>query len=254
MTLTIEQFTCRSDNYGVLVHDPDSGLTVSIDAPEHTAIRANLDRLGWKLDVILTTHHHADHTDGNLALKRNYGCRIYGPEGSDIPGRDEILREGDAFSLGAFEVRTIATPGHTLDHVSYWLPAAGLAFVGDTLFAIGCGRVIEGTMAMMWRSLERLMELPDETSIYCGHEYTEANARFAVTIEPENETLLTRAREVSALRRTGAMTLPTTIQLERSTNPFLRVGEPTIRQRIGMETASPAEVFAEIRRRKDVFR
>ncbi len=253
MALMIEQFICRSDNFGVLIHDPDGNVTAAIDAPDADAVREHLVRRRWKLNFILTTHHHADHTDGNLALKEEYGCRIIGPEGQ-IPGRDEIVREGDIFTLGTFEVRVLATPGHTLDHLSYWFPGAGVAFVADTLFAMGCGRIIEGTAPMMWQSLEKLMALPDDTDIYCGHEYTQTNARFALTIEPQNPDLIARARHVTERRNAGQPTLPTTILLEKQTNPFLRVDEPAIRALLGMTKASAAEVFGEIRKRKDAFK
>jgi hydroxyacylglutathione hydrolase len=254
MALIVEQFMCRSDNFGVLIHDPDAKLTAAIDAPEAGPIRERLREKGWKLDRILTTHHHGDHTEGNLALKQEFGCRITGPEGSDIPGRDEVVREGDSFRFGGSEVRVLATPGHTLDHIAYFLPGAGIAFVGDTLFAIGCGRIIEGTPAMMWASLEKLMKLPDDTRIYCGHEYTQANARFALTIEPDNAELVARARAVDALRADGKPTLPTTIAVEKRTNPFLRVDVPAIRDRLEMRGRPAAEVFAEIRGRKDRFK
>ena len=256
MPLIVEQFPVRSDNFGVLIHDPDQRVTASIDAPEEEPIVARLREKGWTLDRILTTHHHSDHVEANLALKHAYGCSITGParEADRIPGIDTQVGGGDTFQFGGFEVRVIDTPGHTLGHVSYWLPAAGVAFVADTLFALGCGRVFEGTPEMMWASLERLAGLPNETVIYCGHEYTEANARFAVTIEPENAELMRRAEEVRRLRSEGKATLPTTVALEKRTNPFLRANERTIRARLGMEQAPPAAVFAEIRRRKDNFR
>jgi hydroxyacylglutathione hydrolase len=253
MDLMIEQFICRTDNFGVLIHDPDSNVTAAIDAPEFAAIETKLAEHHWKLDYIFATHHHADHTEGNLALKAKFGCRIIGPAG-DIPGRDEIVREGDIFTFGTFEVRVLETPGHTLDHISFWLPGAEVAFVADTLFAIGCGRVIEGTFAMMWNSLEKLLQLPDDTDIYCGHEYTQANARFALTIDRTNRDLIERARHVEERRAAGRPTLPTTMLLEKLTNPFLRVNDPDIRKLLGMTTAAPAEVFAEIRTRKDNFK
>ena len=155
--------------------------------------------------------------------------------------------------IGGFEAKAIATPGHTLDHISYYLPVAGVAFTADTLFALGCGRVFEGTPEMMWQSLHKLMALPDETVVYCGHEYTQANARFALTIDPDNQALIERSKEIDDLRSRGEATLPTTIGLEKATNPFLRVDDPGIRERLGMENASQAEVFAEIRKRKDNF-
>ncbi len=254
MGLMIEQFTCRSDNFGVLIHDPDSNITAAIDAPELGPIRERLKAKHWKLDRILTTHHHGDHTEANLALKEEFGCRIVGPAGDAIPGRDEVVREGDTFLFGTYEVRVLETPGHTLDHITFWIPAEDVAFVGDTLFAIGCGRIIEGTPAMMWNSLEKLTQLPNETDIYCGHEYTQANARFALTIEPENAELVERARHVDERRAAGKPTLPTTMLLEKRTNPFLRVDEPHIRDRLGMRGKSSAEVFGEIRGRKDRFK
>jgi len=255
MDLVIEQFICRSDNYGVLMHDPQSGLTASIDAPEEAAIRAHLDSKGWRLDHIFTTHHHGDHVEGNEALKAAFGCTITGPaaEADKIPGIDTGVRGGQAFSFGEYDVRVIDTPGHTNGHISFWLPGAGVAFTADTLFAMGCGRVFEGTPPMMYESLERLRALPDETVIYCGHEYTETNARFAVTVDPDNAELAKRYETVKQQRAAGEMTLPTTIALEKATNPYFRVDDPGIRRTLGMEQASPVEVFAEIRKRKDNF-
>jgi hydroxyacylglutathione hydrolase len=256
MALMIEQFFCRTDNFGVLIHDPDSDVTASIDAPELGPIMEHLARKHWRLSHIFTTHHHGDHTEANLALKAATGCTITGPLGEreKIPGIDTTVEEGDSFPFGTFDVRVIETPGHTLGHIAYWIPAAGVAFVGDTLFAIGCGRVIEGTPGMMWNSLTKLMALPDDTDIYCGHEYTQANARFALTIEPDNADLVDRAHKVDGRRAAGQPTLPTTMLLEKRTNPFLRVNEPEIRKRLRMKDASPTEVFAEIRGRKDRFK
>jgi hydroxyacylglutathione hydrolase len=256
MPLIVEQFPCRSDNYGVLIHDPESGLTASIDAPELDPIVARLAKKGWKLDRILTTHHHADHVEANLALKETFGCTITGPgeEAAQIPGIDEEVRGGDSFKFGSFDVRVLATPGHTAGHISYWFPEAGVAFVADTMFALGCGRIFEGTPAMMWDSLNRIAALPDDTIVYCGHEYTESNARFALTVEPGNADLVKRAEDIKRLRAMGKPTLPTTIGIERKTNPFLRAAEPAIAAEVGMAGADPVAVFAEIRRRKDDFR
>ena len=256
MTLLIEQFLCGTDNLGVLIHDTDSGLTASIDAPEAAPIMAKLKEKGWRLDRIFVTHHHVDHVEGNLALKAAYGCMITGPAGEAdrIPGIDEVVGGGNRLMFGNVPIAVIDTPGHTLGHISYSLPDAGVAFVGDTLFAAGCGRVIEGTMEMMWASLTKLAGLPDETVVYCGHEYTAANIRFALTIEPDNAALIARAAAVTALRAAGKATLPTIIGLEKATNPFLRADEPGIRARLGMKNAPAAAVFGEIRRRKDAFR
>ncbi len=256
MALIIEQFTCRSDNFGVLVHDPESGLTASIDAPEEGPIQARLKEKGWRLDRIFTTHHHGDHVEANLPLKAAFGCTIAGPaaESDRIPGIDARVKGGDSFLFGDIEVRVIDTPGHTLGHICYWLPGPGIAFTADTLFAMGCGRVFEGTPAMMYESLTRLRALPDATVVYCGHEYTETNARFAITVDPDNGDLARRYEDVKRLRAANQATLPTTIALEKQTNPYFRVDDPVIRRTLGMETATSVEVFAEIRRRKDHFK
>lgn len=256
MALVIDQFICREDNFGVLLHDTGSNLTAAIDAPDEGVIRAHLDRHGWRLDEIFVTHHHGDHVAGNLALKAMYGCRITGPAGEAdrIPGIDRLVRGGDAFDFGGDTVNVIDTPGHTIGHVSYWLPKAGAVFTADALFSLGCGRIFEGTAEMLWASLQRLAALPGETRVYCGHEYTLANGRFALTVEPDNAALKDRVAEVEALRARGESTLPTTIAQEKRTNPFLRADEPGIRARLGMERASAAEVFGEIRRRKDAFK
>jgi hydroxyacylglutathione hydrolase len=251
--LEIHQFPCLSDNFGVLIHDAAEGMTASIDAPDAGAVRAALGQKGWHLTHILTTHHHADHTQGNRQLKADTGCTIIGPraEAAKVPGIDKSVGEGDAFKLGSHEVRVLDTPGHTAGHITYLLPAARVAFVGDTLFAIGCGRIIEGNPQMMWRSLQKLMALPKDTAIYCGHEYTQANAKFALTIEPENEALQARAKTVQQLRAAGKATLPTSIGLELETNPFLRPHVAAIQKRLGMEGRPDWEIFGEIRERKN---
>ena len=251
--LEIHQFPCLSDNYGVLIRDGEGGVTAAIDAPDAKAVAAALREKGWKLTHILTTHHHGDHTAGNLALKTETGCTIIGPraEAGKIPGIDTQVGEGDTFQFGGHEVRVFDTPGHTAGHISYWLPADGVAFVGDTLFAIGCGRVIEGNAQMMWQSLEKLIALPKDTAVYCGHEYTQANAKFALTIEPENAALQKRAKEVDQLRAAGKPTLPTKIGIELETNPFLRPHVTAIQRRLGMEGKPAWQIFAEIRERKN---
>lgn len=251
--LQIYQFPCLSDNFGVLVHDPEANLTASIDAPEASRVTTALDEKGWRLTHILTTHHHADHTGGNAELKAATGCRIIGPrtEAAKVPGIDEPVGEGGAFAFGAHRIEVLDTPGHTAGHITYVIPSARVAFVGDTLFAMGCGRVIEGTPQMMWDSLKKLMALPNDTTVYCGHEYTQANARFALTIEPDNAALQKRAKEVDEMRAAGKATLPTTIGLELDTNPFLRPHVPAIQKQLGMEGRPEWEVFAEIRERKN---
>lgn len=253
--LQIEQFTCRSDNFGVLIHDTKTGATASIDAPEENPILDVLEQRGWQLTHILVTHHHHDHVEANLALKKKFGAKIIGPrdEAAKIPGLDETVGGGDTFKFQDFDVEVIATPGHTLGHISYFIPGAQVAFTADTLFALGCGRIFEGTPAQMHRSLQKLAALPDDTTVYCGHEYTEANAKFALTIDPENQQLVQRAAEIFDLRARDEPTLPTTIGLEKQTNPFLRAGDPHIRQHLGMDNESDEAVFAEIRKRKDSF-
>jgi len=248
-------FLCRSDNYGVLLHDSESGATAAIDAPEAGPIEAALRATGWKLTDILVTHHHADHTDGIQALKDKYKCRVVAPAGEadKIPAVDETVREGDTVKVGQLKANVIETPGHTLGHIAYWFHADNLAFVGDTLFSIGCGRVIEGTPEQMWRSLMKLRDLPDNTDFYCGHEYTLANIKFARTIEPDNEALADREIEAKREIAKGLPTIPTTIGDEKHTNPFLRADVAEVAAGIGMAGKPAAEVFAEIRARKNKF-
>ena len=251
--LEIDLFACRSDNFGVLLHDPATGATASIDAPEEKPILDALARRGWTLSHIFTTHHHNDHVEANLALKERFGVTIIGPARETIPGIDRTVDGGDSFEFAGRRVEVIATPGHTLGHICFHLPEDKLLFAADTLFALGCGRLFEGTPAQMWDSLSRLAVLPDETTIYFGHEYTLSNARFAKTVDPDNAALINRVAEIEALRAAGVFTAPTTIGLEKATNPFLRAGDAAIRRHLGMANASDAEVFAEIRGRKDRF-
>jgi hydroxyacylglutathione hydrolase len=251
----IAQFSARSDNFGVLVHDPGSGATAAIDAPDADAVIEAAQRRGWRLTHILVTHKHFDHIEGVPALREAYSCEVVGPQKSaaETGMYTRAVADGDAFDWAGAKVQVMATPGHTLDHVSYFLPDAEVVFVGDTIFSLGCGRVIEGTHAMMWESLKRLRALPDTTSLYCGHEYTLANARFAVTVDPGNAALRERMAEVEQLRGQGKATLPTTIGREKATNPFLRADDPALVAGLDMEGADPARVFAEMRTRKDRF-
>jgi hydroxyacylglutathione hydrolase len=255
MSLRVEQFMCRSDNFGVLLHDPESGETALVDAPEETAIRAALERTGWTPSLLLVTHHHPDHVAGNLALKERYGLTIVGPraEAAKIPGLDSSVAEGDSVSFAGRKVEVIETPGHTSGHISYHIPDEKLAFVGDTLFAMGCGRLFEEGPAVMLGSMKKLAALPPDTVVYCGHEYTLSNARFALSVDLGNEALKARAERIEALRAEDRPTLPTTIGEELATNPFLRWNDPGIRKTLGMEDASEEAVFAEIRKRKDNF-
>jgi hydroxyacylglutathione hydrolase len=253
--LEVHQFPTRSDNYGVLVHDKATGATAAIDAPDAEQLLAALHEKGWKLTHILTTHHHHDHTAGNAAVKRETSCTIIGPakEAESIPGIDVTVSDRDTIEIGGATAQVIDTPGHTRGHVSYHFPDDELVFVGDTLFSVGCGRLLEGDAKTMWSSLEKLAKLPPETTLYCGHEYTNANCRFALTVEPENDALRARAVEVAKLAERGEPALPTTIKQELDTNPFLRPSSPAIQKRLGMEGRPLHEIFGEIRRRKDQF-
>jgi hydroxyacylglutathione hydrolase len=253
--LEIYQFPARSDNYGVLIHDPDTEATASIDAPDADQVLAALAKKGWSLTHILTTHHHADHTSGNRKLKERTGCTIIGPaaEARSIPEIDIEVKEGDTVAVGSAKALVIETPGHTKGHVSYYFPEAKVAFVGDTLFSVGCGKLLEGDAKTMWRSVQKLMALPPETKVYCGHEYTRANARFALTVEPGNEALKARAAEAEELAKRAESALPTTIAQELATNPFLRPTSPEIQKTLGMEGRELWEIFGETRRRKDRF-
>jgi hydroxyacylglutathione hydrolase len=254
MTAQTQLFFCLKDNFGVLVHDPASGATAAIDAPEAAAVETALRAKGWRLSDILVTHHHHDHTGGIEELKHRYRCRVVAPdaEADGIPEVDETVREGDRVRVGGLEARVIETPGHTAGHISYVLAAQKLVFVGDTLFSIGCGRVIEGTPEMMWQSLLKLRNLPDDTQIYCGHEYTQANIRFAKTIEPNNAALLAREQAVARLADRQP-TIPTTIGEEKAANPFLRADLPELAKSLGLAGAPAWQVFAEIRERKNKF-
>jgi hydroxyacylglutathione hydrolase len=248
-------FMCLKDNFGVLLHDLASGATAAIDAPEAAPVEAALKRTGWRLTDILVTHHHNDHTAGIAELKRRHKCRVVAPHGeaARIADVDETVREGDKVRIGGLEGRVIETPGHTAGHISYFFPADKLAFVGDTLFSIGCGRVIEGNAEMMWQSLLKLRALPDDTQFYCGHEYTDANIRFARTVEPDNKALTARAAEVTRLLAAGKPTIPATIGAEKAANPFLRADAAEVAKSVGLAGSPAWKVFAEIRERKNRF-
>ena len=211
-----------SDNYIWLVHDAESGETAVVDPGDAAPALAEAERRGWTVSQVWNTHWHPDHTGGNLAVKQATGARISGPRRETIPGRDVELAEGDEIRIGRHRGRVIEVPGHTLGHIALIFDAEGVAFVGDTLFAMGCGRLFEGTPEQMYRSLERLTALPDDTRLYCAHEYTLANACFAAHAEPDNSAIAARLEQVKALRDAGAITLPTTVAQERETNPFVR--------------------------------
>jgi hydroxyacylglutathione hydrolase len=253
--LEIELVPCLKDNYAYLAFDSAEGVCAVVDASEAEPVRRALEARGLKLTHILSTHHHMDHVGGNLALKQAFGVQVVGAakDAARIPGIDIGLKEGDTFGLGSHVARVLEIPAHTSQHIAFWFEADRAVFTGDTLFAMGCGRLFEGTADMMWSSLSKLMRLPDDVRIYCGHEYTEANGRFALTVEPENADLKARMEEVRAKRARGLPTIPTIMGLEKKTNPFLRAQSPEIRQTLGLEDATNVEVFAETRRRKDRF-
>ncbi len=248
MTLTVHQFPCLSDNYGFLIRDEASGKVATIDTPDADAILAELAKLGWGLDLILNTHWHPDHAGGNEAVKKATGASITGPaEVTRIAPLDRVVRGGDVVLLGETKFAVIDAGGHTLGHIAYHDAADAIAFVGDTLFALGCGRLFEGTPEQMWDSLARVTALPDETTVYCAHEYTASNARFALSVD-DDPALKARAEAVFAARERGEATVPTTIGAEKATNPFLRA--PLLRP----DAPTPAQAFAEIRAAKDSFK
>jgi hydroxyacylglutathione hydrolase len=253
--LEIELVPCLKDNYAYLAFDRAEGVCAVVDASESEPVKRALEARGLRLTHILSTHHHMDHVGGNLALKEAFGVKVVGAakDAARIPGIDVGLKEGDTFSLGSHVARVLEIPAHTSQHIAFWFEADRAVFTGDTLFAMGCGRLFEGTAEMMWASLSKLMGLPDDVRIYCGHEYTEANGRFALTVEPENADLRARMEEVREKRAKSLPTIPTTMGLEKKTNPFLRAQSAEIRQTLGLESATNVEVFAETRRRKDKF-
>ena len=253
MPLEIVTIPCLSDNYAYLVNGPD-GVAV-IDAPEAAPIIAALEERGWTPGVIMLTHHHFDHTQAVAALKEKYGCMVMGPaaEKDKLPPLDMALPDGMTGGTEDGEMRVIAVPGHTLGHVAFYYPKANAVFTADSLMALGCGRVFEGTHPMMFESLSKLAALPPETTVYSGHEYTQSNARFALTIEPDNAALISRAGQIDTARAKGVPTVPSQLSDELATNPFLRAAELSVQRHLGMEGAYPALVFSEIRTRKDNF-
>ncbi|MEM7696440.1 MAG: hydroxyacylglutathione hydrolase [Pseudomonadota bacterium] len=243
---------CLSDNYAVLVHAGDE--TVLVDAPEEGPIAAALAKTGWTLTTVLITHHHPDHVDALPAVRGT--AKVVGPAGEAdrIKGLDETVGDGAHFTLGPLDVQVIETPGHTSGPASYFMPGAGLAFTADTLFAMGCGRLFEGDAATMWASFLKLRAaLPDETQIFCGHEYTLTNARFAAQTLPDDAAIAERFATISAMRERGEPTVPTTMALEKATNPFMRADDPAVASALGMAGAEPAAVFAKLRQGRDGF-
>ena len=253
--LEIESIPVLRDNYIHLAHDSASGATAAIDPAQAEPVLEKLAARGWTLSHILITHHHDDHTGGVAALRARTGCRVFGSarEAARLPPLDEQVGEGAAIRLGEWTVSVLDTPGHTLGHVAYWLPEAAVLFPGDTLFSLGCGRLFEGSPEQMWASLKKLRALPGEADVYCAHEYSLSNAAFARSIDPGNDALARRAAEIERLRAEGRPTVPFRLDPDRAANPFLRADEPALQSAMGLPDADPARVFAEIRKRKDVF-
>ena len=255
MTLAIEPVLCLKDNYVWLLREPQSGNVAVVDPSEAAPVKAKLDQLGWTLTHILNTHHHADHTGGNLELKQATGATIVGPaaDRDRIPGIDIALADGESYRFGTEPALVFDVPGHTRGHIAFWFSESDALFCGDTLFALGCGRLFEGTPQQMWTSLLKLRGLPPQTRVYCAHEYTQSNARFAVAVDPDNKALKSRAAQIDATRAKGKPTVPSTLAEERATNPFLRADDPVFARAQGMDAGDPVAVFAAIRSRKDKF-
>lgn len=255
--LEVHQFPCLSDNYGYLLHDPDSGETVCIDTPDADAYLREAGQKGWQITQIWNTHWHPDHAGGNAAIKAVTNCRITAAAGdaAKIEGVDRAVGQGDVVTIGDRRATVIDVGGHTNGHVAYHLPGSCIAFVGDSLFALGCGRMFEGTPEQFWNSLQRLKALPGETMIYCAHEYTAANARFALYADPDNADLQAYAREITARRDKGLPTVPTKLERELATNPFLRADAPDIQARWAPagQGGNPVATFAALRSAKDAF-
>lgn len=255
MSFTIETIPCLSDNYAFLIHNDASGQTALVDAPEAGPIQQALSDKGWALDLILLTHHHADHIDGVEPLRDRFGATVIGGAADThrLPPLDRAVSEGDIIKFAGVDIHVLDVPGHTVGHIAFHMPDAAAAFTADSLMALGCGRLFEGTPNQMWDSLSKLAALPGDTMICSGHEYTQANARFALTIEPANADLISRTSRIDADRSAGKATVPSTLATELATNPFLRAHLPEVKAAIGMTDASDVEVFAEIRKRKDNF-
>ncbi len=255
MTLQIETIPCLSDNYAYLAHDPDTGQTALVDVPEAGPILAALERNDWDLSHVLITHHHDDHTGGLAEVLENAPAKVIGAaaDAHRLPPLDIAVEDGDTIIIGNATGHVIDVSGHTVGHIAFHFPESKAVFTADSLMALGCGRVFEGTMDQMWDSLSKLAALPPETTVYSGHEYTQANAKFALTVDPDNPALTSRAAAVDAAREKGHPTVPSKLSEELATNPFLRAADPAIQAHLGMEGADPADVFAEIRRRKDRF-
>lgn len=252
--MLIHQFPCLDDNYGFLVHDPATGATVAIDTPDAEEIQRQAEAKGWRLTDVWNTHWHPDHVGGNAALKAKFGVHVTGPAEVEraAAAPDRIVAEGDLVKLGGVGARVVEVGGHTLGHIAFVFDEERAAFVGDTLFSLGCGRLFEGSPQQMWQSLGKLAALPDDTVIYCAHEYTQANAYFAISVDPANQALQARVAEIHRLRAEGRATVPVNLGAEKATNPFLRA--PLLKAAIMLGDAEDWDVFAELRARKDKFK
>ena len=255
MPLEIVTVPCLSDNYAFLAHDATTGETALIDAPEAGPILSELDARGWRLTHVLLTHHHWDHVDGLADILDRHPAKVVGAaaDAHRLPSLDVQVSEGDRFDIGGEPVEVFDVSGHTIGHVAYYMPQSHAVFTADSLMALGCGRLFEGSAEQMWASLSKLAALPDDTLVCSGHEYTQSNARFALTVDPENPALQRRAAEIEAARAAGRPTVPSLLGLEKATNPFLRATDPAIQAHLGTLGADPAQVFAEIRAGKDRF-
>ncbi|RCL02461.1 MAG: hydroxyacylglutathione hydrolase [Candidatus Tokpelaia sp. JSC161] len=253
--MLIEQFICRIDNIAILLHHESSQRTIAIDAPDGEALLAHLQKLERKLDLVLITHHHTDHTSGIRVIKEKTNALFIGPEAekSKIFGLDYVINEHDILQTDFCNIEVLSTPGHTLGSISYYFPEEKLIFTGDTLFSLGCGRIFEGSTKMMFHSLEKLASIPEDTRMYCGHEYTEKNGQFALTVDPQNKNLQDHVAKIISLRKKNRLTMPSTIGLERAINPFLRSANPSIRKNLDLMTASDERVFATLRKLKDNY-
>ncbi|MEM7057469.1 MAG: hydroxyacylglutathione hydrolase [Pseudomonadota bacterium] len=255
MPVEVITIPCLSDNYGYLIRDQGTGQVAVLDAPDAAPLIAALDARGWGLDQIWITHHHADHTDGVPDLVAKYGAKTVGhaKDKARLPPLDIELVEGDTVAMGDTTARVLDVSGHTIGHIAFVLDADNIVFAADSLMALGCGRVFEGTHHMMWESLAKFLELPDETMVYSGHNYGQANGRFALSIEPDNADLQARVDRIKQADADGTFIVPVSMAEEKATNPFLRAVEPSVRAAVGLDGADDAAVFAEVRRRKDSF-
>ncbi|MEY1556589.1 hydroxyacylglutathione hydrolase [Yoonia sp. R2331] len=253
MPLELVTVPCLEDNYAFLVHNAETGDTALIDAPDAAPVQTALADRGWTLTDVLLTHHHWDHVDGLPALRGD--ARVVGAsaDAHRLPALDLAVVEGETFTVCGEEVQVFDVSGHTVGHIAFYLPGAGLAFTGDSLMAMGCGRLFEGTPAQMWASMQKLRALPPKTLICSGHEYTASNVAFALTLEPDNAQLISRADAIKAARSNGVFTVPSTLSDELTTNPYLRADDPGLTANVGMQGADPTAVFTEIRARKDRF-